>query len=222
MTTSARALRRPALGAAAIIVGYACVVGLISANAGGDDLGPPEAISRPVWLAVLLMLPAAIAVIGAWRSSRPLLIAAGTLCVAQSYLAFSLVTIPFIIPAILLLSLAGVSGGVSVPRRAILGAIAVVALGVGAWVAVFALTETVCWVARVGADGASVYSRIPVSDSLTVGIGEVASGCDGGVASIDGLALAGILAIGAIAVAEVSSRRARDLSGTSSSSEVMA
>jgi hypothetical protein len=218
----ARDIRRPALGAAAIIVAYACVVGLISASAGADDLGPPEALPRPVWLAVLLMVPAAIAVIGAWRSSRPLLIAAGTLCVAQSLLAYSLVTIPFIVPAVMLLSLAGASGGVSVPRRAVLGAVSVVALGVGAWVAVFALTETVCWVARVGADGASVYSRIPVSDSLTVGVGDVASGCDGGVASIDGLALAAILAIGAIAVAEVSSRRARDLSGTSSSSEVMA
>jgi hypothetical protein len=86
-------------------------------------------------------------------------------------------------------------------------AVGTIALGISSWFALLALTETVCWIARVGADGAYVYTRIPVSDTLTVGVGEVASGCAGGVTTIQGVALATILAVGAIAVAELSSRR---------------
>jgi hypothetical protein len=203
--TPGRDPRRLGLGAAAIIVGYACVVGLISANVGGGEPGPPNP-ARPVSLAVLLMLPAAIATIASLRRSRPLFVAAGCLCFAQSFLSFAFVTIPFVVPAILLLTLAGSIEAVRSSRRAIVGGIAVIGLGIGAWIALFALTETVCWVARAGADGVLVHSRIPVSDSFTLGVGDVASGCDGGVTTVEGLALAAILAISAIAVAELSSR----------------
>ena len=153
------------------------------------------------------MLPAAIAVIATFRRSRPLFVAAGSLCFAQSFISFGLVTLPFLVPASLLLSLAGRMDPGRSPRRGVVGGLAVIGLGVGAWFSWFALTETVCWVARAAADGSLVYSQIPVSNEGTLGLGDVASGCDGGVPSVEGLALAAILAIGAIAIAELSSRR---------------
>ncbi len=200
--------RRLGLGAAAIVAGYACVVGLISAAAGANDPGPPEVVPRPVVLALLLMLPAAVAAIGAWRRSGPLLLAAGVLCLAQAFIAFSGVTLPFVVPAILLLALGGRTTAVPHPRRAALGALVVVALGVGSWFALLGTTEEVCWVARNGPNGELVYSQVPVTDSFTMGIDDVAAGCDGGTMTTRGIALAAILAIGAIAVAELSSRPA--------------
>ena len=182
--------RRLGLGAAAIVAGYACVVGLISASASAGEPGPPEVVPRPVVIAVLLMLPAAIATIGAWRRCGPLLIAAGILCLAQSFIAFSGVTLPFVIPAVLLLVIGGRASAVPHPRRAGLAAIAVVALGIGSWFALLGTTEEVCWVARTGADGELVYSRIPVTDSYTMGLDDVASGCDGGALTTQGIALA--------------------------------
>ena len=127
--------RRLGLGGAAIVAGYAVVVGLVSAAAGANDPGPPEVVPRAVILALLLMLPAAIAAVGAWRRSGPLLIAAGLLCLAQAFIAFSGVTLPFVVPAILLLVLGGRTVTVPHPRRAAIGAVVIVALGIGSWFA---------------------------------------------------------------------------------------
>ena len=101
----ARDPRRLGLAAAAIIAGYALVVAAISANATAGELRPPEVVPSPIRLALLFLLPAAIGAIGAMRRSRPMLVAAGVLCLAQSFVAFSGVTIPFLVPAIVLLAL---------------------------------------------------------------------------------------------------------------------
>ena len=200
--------RRLGMGGAALVAGYALAVGLISAAAGANDLGPPEVVPRPVFLALLLMLPAAIAAIGAWRRSGPLLIAAGLLCLAQAFIAFSGVTLPFIVPAILLLVLGGRTPAVPHQRRAAFGAVVIVALGIGTWFALLGTTEEICWVARTGANGELVYSQIPVTDSFTMAIDDVASGCDGGATTTQGIVLAVVLAVGAVAVAELASRPA--------------
>ena len=127
------------------------------------------------------MIPAAIAAIGAIRRSHLLLIAAGTLAIfPQSVIAFSGITLPFLVPAFLLLALGAEGRETRLPGRALLGGLLVIVLGVAAWVAPFALSETACWVARQASDGTVVYSPIPVSDTLSVGAGEIASGCDGG------------------------------------------
>jgi hypothetical protein len=204
--TRTRDPRRLGLAGAAIIGGYACAVGLISANAGATDMGPPDVVPRPVILALLLMVPAAVAAIGAWRRSGPILVAAGLLCLAQAFIAFSGVTIPFVIPAILLLWLGGRMSATPHARRAGVGAMLVIALGIGSWFALLGMTETVCWVARDDGDGKLVYSQIPITDTFTMGIEDVASGCDGGALTTQGIALAAILAIGSIAVAGLAAR----------------
>ncbi len=198
--------RRLALGAAAIIAGYAFVIGVISARAsssqGALEFAPPQVVSRPMILVGLCMVPAVIAAIGAFRRSHLLLIAAGTLAIfPQSVIAFSGITLPFLVPAFLLLALGAEGRDTRLSGRALLGGLLVIVLGVAAWVAPFALTETACWVARQASDGTVVYSPIPVSDTLTVSSGEIASGCDGGTLTMQGLALGAVFGIGSVSMA---------------------
>ena len=198
---SARDPRRLGLGAAAIIAGYALVLAAISANASAGELRPPELMPAPIRLALLFLLPAVLAAIGAMRRSRPILIAAGVLCLAQSFVAFSGVTIPFFVPAVLLLALGVRSDGETASWRAKVGGVVVLVLGFATWVAPFTMTETTCWVAQTGADGAVVSRQVPETETQTLGPTDVAAGCDGGTVTVQGVALAAVSWIGAVAVA---------------------
>ena len=212
----ARDPRRLGLAAAAIIAGYALVIAAFSAglvgDLGSDGFGPPEIVPRAIFLGALLLLPAAVAVIGAVRRSPPILIAAGVLCLAQSFVSFSGVSIPFVVPAFLLLALGVGAGSAEVPRCAMVVGVLVIVLGFAAWVAPFAMAETSCWVARAGADGTVIYSSIPIPAGADVGEGsgevelgleptDIGSGCDGGSLTVQGAVLAAIFGIGAVAVA---------------------
>ena len=162
------------------------------------------------------MIPALIATIGAIRRSHLLLMTAGALAIVQSFIAFSGITLPFLVPASLLLVLGAEGRAMPLRRRALFGGVLVLVLGVAAWVAPFALAETTCWVARAASDGTVVYAPIPVSDTLTVGSNEIASGCDGGTLTMQGVALAAVLGIGAVSMAMLVSgvpprRRLREL-----------
>lgn len=201
----ARDPRRLGLAAAAIIAGYALVVAAISANATTGELRPPETVPAPVRLAVMFLLPAFVAAIGALRRSRPILVAAGVLCLAQSFVAFSGVTIPFVVPAFLLLVLGARNDGTKASRRALAGGVLVVLLGFAMWVAPFTLTETTCWVAETGVDGTVVSRQVPVTETQTLGPTEVGAGCDEGTVTARGVALAAVLWIGAVAVAAFAS-----------------
>ena len=77
----------------------------------------------------------------------------------------------------------------------------VVGLGIAAWIAPFATTQEVCWIARPGPNGEPVYTTIPNTGTLTVGLDDLGSGCDGGAFTLEGLLLAGVLGIGALAFA---------------------
>jgi hypothetical protein len=46
-----------------------------------------------------------------------------------------------------------------------------------------------------------IYAQAPVSNTMTLGQGDVAGGCDGGALTIQGAGLAGIFGIGAVAIA---------------------
>jgi hypothetical protein len=162
-------------------------------------------VLRSLILFGLFLLPAVVAAIGAVRRSGPLLIAGGVLALGQSFIAFSGVTIPYIVPAILLIALGVAGSGTTPPRRAIVGALAVVLLGIAAWVLPLALSETSCWIARSGPDGTIVYSAVPETDTFTLGSGELAAGCDGGAMTAQGAALAIVLAVGAVGMAVLAS-----------------
>jgi hypothetical protein len=217
-----RDLRRPGLGAAAIIAAYALVVGAISAGvgglAGGGDFAAQETVPRPLLLVGLCMVPGVLAVIGTVRRSGSVLIAGGLLCLAQAFISF--VALPFAVVGFVLLALGAEALGVKASWRGALGGIFVVVLGIAAWVAPFALTETSCWVARTGADGAVVYERTPVpqdaggasgggEEQIQLNPGDLASGCDSGEMTLEGAGLAAVFGIGALALAALASMTPR-------------
>lgn len=209
--------RRLGFVLAAMIGGLAITIAalpLIQAGGWSGSLGGPAIIPRPVVIATLLGLPAGVAAIAALRESRPMFIAAGVVCLLQSIIAFG-VTLGFVIPGILLVALglerlpttsARSTGG----RRAWVAGVLVVSLAIAAWIVPFATSETVCWIARAGPDGNPVYTRIPESNTLTVGVGDLASGCDGGTFTLEGLMVGGVLAIGALAMAALAASRPID------------
>lgn len=184
---------------------------LLQGENGPGTLDGPAIVPRPFVIAFLLGLPAGLAAIAALRGSRAMFVAAGVLCLLQSIVAFSGVTLGFVIPGILLVGL-GLERVPAEPqhrsrgREWLMGAF-VVALGIAAWVVPFATGETVCWVAREGPDGNPVYTRIPVSDGQTVEVGEIGGGCDSGTFTLEGLMAGGALAIGALSLAGLARER---------------
>jgi hypothetical protein len=172
---------------------------------GGDAL---SIVPRSVVIAFLLAIPGMIGLVASLRDSRPLFISAGVLCLLQSFVAFSLVTLGFALPALVLLSLGiaapGPEGRRTQPRERF-GAALVVGLGIVAWIVPFARSETVCWIARSGPQGSTVYERVPLTDTITLGPGMIAGGCDGGAFTPDGVTIAAILVIGAVALAWLAS-----------------
>jgi hypothetical protein len=176
------------------------------------DRRPPWSMYRPVALFVLFSVPACISVIGAVRRRPALLVAAGVISLAQAYVSFSLVTIGFVVPALLLLVLGAGRrrpDSPSVPRRAYAASTVVIALTFAAWGAVLGMTEEVCWTSRANPDGSLTYERVPAANTMAVLPGQSASGCDGGTLTIEGMGIGGVLAIGAVAVAAGSSWTSR-------------
>lgn len=199
--------------AIAVLAGVIAVVSAIQTG-GADDFGPPPVVPRPIVIAIVLGLPAGIAAIAALRGSRAMLIAAGALCLLQSVVAFSGVTLGFVIPGIVLISL-GLQRAPAEPpsltrRREWLAGVFVVCVGIAAWVVPFATSETVCWTARAGPDGSPVYTRIPETNTFSGGPGDLGSGCDGGTWTLEGLLAGSVLAIGALAMSGFATSRRRD------------
>jgi hypothetical protein len=172
---------------------------------GSGTLEGPAIVPRPIIIGLLLALPAGIAAIAAYGASRPMFIAAGVLSLLESFVSFGGITFGFLLPGTLLIALGLERPTTPSPsrlsRRARFAGLLVVALGIAAWVVPFAMSETVCWMARTGPDGSMVYTRIPNTDTITLGVSDVGGGCDGGAFTLEGLMLAGVVAIGALAMA---------------------
>jgi len=177
--------------------------------AGEPELAAPAPIPRPVVTAILLAVPAAIASIAVVRGSSLMLVIAGLVAFVQSFVAFSGVTLGFLLPALVLIVLGVRDGDAAAGTRSdlrgrVIGVL-VIALVVSAWLVVTGTGETVCWVAHLGPDGALLYRLIPVTDSISVGASELGGGCDSGVPTAAGLLTGGVLIIGAVALAWLAS-----------------
>lgn len=103
---SSRAANRTGLIATAFAVALVAMLMLIIA-ANQDGLAPPSAIPRWLPLGLLYGAPAVIGWLGALSDRGRLLAAAGLLYVPLAVLAFSGVTLPFFVPALLYLRAAG-------------------------------------------------------------------------------------------------------------------
>ncbi len=194
---------------AVLAVAIAAIPLLQGAN-GPGALDGPAIVPRPFVMAFLLGLPAVLAAIAAIRGSRAIFVAAGVLCLFQSFIAFSGVTFGFLVPGFVLIGL-GLSrapneDAAPVPRREAIAGLLVVALGIAAWLVPFATSETVCWIAKAGPEGDPVYRLIPDTGTISLQLDEIAGGCDGGAFTLQGLMVAGVLALGAMAMAGLAGR----------------
>lgn len=199
--------RRLGLVAAALVLGYGLFVALLPLMLYNDPR-PPWWIYRPIALFGLFAVPAAVAAIGTLRRVKPLLIVAGVLCLLQAYIAFSGVTLGFMVPAVVLLWLgaAGSRSSQEVPpiRSVLIAGVAIIGLTVAAWVSLFALTEPRCWVGVQTADGTISVVEVPATDTMLYGPSEIpsgGSGCSSAELTVQGIGVSAVLAIGAIAFA---------------------
>ena len=111
----ARSTRPGGLLAAGIAA--ACALGLGLVAAANQSPGPPAAVPWPVVFGALLVAPAVIGALGAVSGRRSLLVAAGVLCLVQSVIAFSGVTLVFLVPAVLFLRAAVAPAPTPAPPR---------------------------------------------------------------------------------------------------------
>lgn len=192
--------------AAGFIVLYALFVALLPLVLYNDPR-PPWWPERPIALFALFSLPAVVALIGIIRGVRPLLAVAGALCWLQAFIAFSGVTLGFVIPGMMLIAVGAAGSAAAEPgpsRTARIAGVLVVVLVLGAWTSLLGLTAPRCYVTSRAADGTIVYTETPATESAWSGpaliIGE-GGGCGSGELTAGGMALGAAFAAGAIAVA---------------------
>ena len=195
-------------GVGGVFVVATVVVGIAGRDAG--ELSPPEVIPRGFVLGLLLGVPAVIGAIGVRRRDAALLVAAGLAALVPAWL--SVITLPLVIPAVALLVAAA---NATRPERLTgwLLTVAIVALQVGALVAPFTNTEQRCWLAYESPAGLVYREATEAESHGPFGLpgGPVGSSCDGGALTERGVALAAVLAIGALALVGASSRRRREV-----------
>lgn len=168
---------------------------------------PPWWLERPLALFGLFAVPAVIAIIGLSRDAKPLVMAAGAICLLQSYIAFSGVTIGFIVPGLVLVAkgASGIRSDTDPPgRRAVLAGTLAVVLAISAWIGLFALTAPRCWTGVVSAGGDTTTVEVPATEQQLHGpmiVPAGGAGCSSAELTPTGLAVSAVLAIGAIAVA---------------------
>ena len=208
-------MRNMVLMAALIVVAYSLFVALLQLVL-YDEPRPPWWVDRPVALFGLLSLPAVVATIGAIRGTRPLVVVAGVLCLLQSFIALSGITLGFIVPALMFLALGTAERwpAAARPRRTTLAAaVAVVVMAVGAWTSLLGLTGPRCYSFSRQPDGSLVFTEVPATKMQLNGPAPIVGdggGCGSGELTIQGMGVSAVLALGAIALATASgsSRRA--------------
>jgi hypothetical protein len=99
MTSEMAPIARRLAGIASTTV-IMCAVGIRLVATRGEALEPPDPLAGPLVATGLLAIPGVIGSIGAWSGRRTVLVAAGVLCLLQSAVAFSLVTLVFLLPAV--------------------------------------------------------------------------------------------------------------------------
>jgi hypothetical protein len=93
---------------------FALAILALARSQGGPE--PPLAASRGLASVVLLAAPGLIGLLGAWTRRPTVVVAAGVLCLLQSVVAFSGVTLVYLLPAIGFLRAATDNGGPSSSR----------------------------------------------------------------------------------------------------------
>ena len=175
-----------------------------------------SAIPRGAILLGIFALPAVVGWIGA-NHGRPALVAAAAVTSGMgAFIAFSGVTLIFLMPAVLFLAsslLLGVPtpgeprGGVASGAAQLVLAAAICALVVGAGASALLITDSACW--RVHQTPAGSYvERLPYSnDGMTLAGDITSGGCSTGLISVRGAGLGAVLAAAALWLVSIAVRR---------------
>jgi hypothetical protein len=115
-TIAQRSMRATGLLAAGVQLLLAVALGAI-ASGPFDFPNPPEVVPRGLAIGVLYAVPAVIGALGAIAGRRALLVAAALASTVGSVVAFSGVTLIFLVPGLLLVAAAGAVGSVPSTRR---------------------------------------------------------------------------------------------------------
>ena len=197
------------LGALTQLV-FAALIGGVSALAGSPQ---PDFVARPLVLLALYALPGLVGLLAIDRRRPGLLVAAGMAAAVGSLIAFSGVTLIFLVPAALMLAGAAAVrpaaatwvGGLVGGARAVL----VVSLLLGAGWSALLITDERCWTWKE-APGGVVMEPAPLSTGeMSITVTDVGSGygCSNGVISARGVGLGLVLGLVALVVAGWQGRR---------------
>lgn len=191
---------------------FAVLLGGVSAIAGGDS---PEFPPRGIVLLAVYAVPGVIGLIGVAGARPALLVAAAVASTLGSFVAFSGVTLIFLVPAMLFLvgavriasedavadstTIRGLLGGVIL-------AATLIALMVGAGASALLITDERCWTAHETLRGIRYEPAPYATGEMEVPAGATSSTCSTGVISARGVGLAGLLGGGAVVLA-IATRR---------------
>ncbi len=219
--------RAPAMGARAAFPGrlagavqilFAVLLGGVSALAGDSS---PDFIPRGVILAGAYSLPGIVGMLGVAQRRPALLLAASGASAVGSVLAFSGVTLIFLLPAVLfayaavrLASVASSTAGIrasGVIAGTVIAA-ALIALVMGAGASALLVTDERCWTTYATQGGTRIEAAPFTTGEVTVPAGALSYNCSTGVLSARGVGLAGML--GGTALALVVATRPRPSHGS--------
>lgn len=200
---------------------FAALLGAVPLVSGlAQSVTTPDVVPRGLVIWALFSLPGLVGIV-AVRERRPaLLLAAGAASGLGSIIAFSLVTLIFLVPAMMLVT-AGlrlearrfVAGerAISVGGLVQIGiAVAVFVLIVGAGISALFTTESGCWTTYRTPTGVRTEPAPYSTGEMTVPEGAESSGCTTGLLSAQGVGLGALLGVGALALAAIGSRRSRE------------
>lgn len=176
----------------------------------------PGFLPRGLVLFALFAIPGLVGWLGVQRRRPALLVAAGLTSLVGAFVAFSGVTLIFLIPALLLV-IGAVRVQVTAPpmgRASVLpglgrglAACAIVAMLVGGGAAALLLTDDACWVEFGAGDGPRIQTLPYSTGEMTAQPNATSMSCSTGLISARGVALGGALWAGALVIADRTSRR---------------
>jgi hypothetical protein len=172
-------------------------------------------IPRGAVLLGIFALPGLVGWIGANRR-RPALVAAAALTSGiGAFIAFSGVTLIFLMPAAMFLASAMLlmipapgepRGGVVSGAAQLALAAAICVLVVGAGASALLITDSACWITHQTEFGTSIEA-LPYSTGEMTLAGSGSGGCSTGLISLRGAGLGALLAAGAIGLVNLAARR---------------
>ena len=176
----------------------------------------PGFVPRGTLLLVIFALPGIVGFIGSTKRRPSLLIAAGVTSAIGAFVAFSGVTLIFLVPAALFLAAASGMAltKISPTRSGLLAGLArivlsamIVGLIVAAGASGLLITDSACWSVFPTPTGVQIETTPYTTGEIGFAPGATASGCSTGNTSARGVGLAGMLALTALGLTWITARR---------------